>query len=349
MFSALFCSFLFFFYHFLQEVAFMKTYTLLSLLCYFLLSVLPLPLLKTPVAAKPPEEKIETNTSTQKAEEKEPVSEVFKVLDTAGNALYSFTQRDFLIYTVAAEMPASYPIEALKAQAVASYTYFTYEKQKNTGNSALQGADFSSVPNSFPTTYSPEGLKKLWGEQYDTYLQKIAAAVDAVLGERLLYNNQPIFAAYHSCNWGRTESSAVVWGTDFPYLQSVASGGDALSPRATASVTVPDNKFAAAFPKLSLADNADTWIAGTPTLSPAGSVVSLSVGGTAVSGKAIREAFSLPSTCFTVSHTKDGFVFSVKGYGHGVGMSQFGAKVMAEQGLSYKEILHHYYTGVKLA
>ncbi len=327
----------------------MKTFSLLSLICYAILALIPLPFAKTSPPQKP-SENVPVTTPTAESEEKEsPPAAVFKVLDTAGKAVYSFSERDFLIYTVAAEMPASYPVEALKAQAVASYTYYTYEKQKNAGNSALQGADFSSVPSSFPTTYSPEGLKKLWGEQYDAHLGRIAAAVDAVFGKRIVYDGNPIFAAYHSCNWGQTETSSVVWGTDFPYLQSVVSGSDSLSPKAAATVTVSDDTFAKAFPNLSLSGNADLWISGTPTLSPAGSVVSILIGGETFSGKAVREALDLPSACFSVSHTNEGFVFSVKGYGHGVGMSQFGAKAMAEQGFTYDDILKHYYTGVSIA
>ena len=327
----------------------MKTFSILSLVCYLLLSLVCLPFAKTAAPTKPPEP-AKDSTPVTETPKKEPVSTaVFKVLDTVGNAIYSFSERDFLIYTVAAEMPASYPIEALKAQAVASYTYYTYEKQKNAGSSTLQGADFSSVPASFPATYSPEGLKKLWGEQYDTYLQRIASAVDTVFGKYVLYENKPVFAAYHSCNWGKTETSSVVWGTNFPYLQSVTSGSDSLSPHACATVTVSDTDFSKAFPNLSLSGNANEWITGSPTLSPAGSVTSITIGGQPFSGKAVREALGLPSACFSVSHTEKGFVFSVKGYGHGVGMSQFGAKAMAAQGFTYEEILKHYYTGVSIA
>lgn len=331
------------------KVLLMKTFSLLSLVCYIVLALLPLPFSKN--SPSTPLEKVPAATPVTESEEKkdETPAAVFKVLDTAGSAIYSFSERDFLIYTVAAEMPASYPAEALKAQAIASYTYYTYEKQKNASNSALQGADFFSVPSSFPATYSPEGLKKLWGEQYDANLERIALAVDAVFGKRVLYDGKPIFAAYHSCNWGKTETSAVVWGTDFPYLQSVLSGSDSLSPRASQTITVSDDSFAKAFPKLSLSGTADEWITDTPVLSPAGSVVSITIGGETFSGKAVREAFKLPSACFLVTHTKDGFVFSVKGYGHGVGMSQFGAKAMAEQGFTCDEILKHYYTGVSIA
>lgn len=325
----------------------MKTFSVLFFVCYFTLALLPLPFLK-PTATVPEPKEPETTVTAEPKTEAPQTTAVFKVLDTAGGAVYSFTERDFLIYTVAAEMPASYPTEALKAQAVASYTYYTYEKLKNSGNTALQGADFSSVPASFPAAYSPEGLKQQWGNDYEKHLQTIASVVDAVLGKRVLYNGEPIFAAYHSCNWGKTETSSVVWGTDFPYLQSVVSGGDELSPRAATTVTVSDKDFAAAFPALSLTGDAAQWITGAPSLSPAGSVAALTIGGKSITGKAVRDSLKLPSACFSVSHNTNGFTFAVKGYGHGVGMSQYGAKVLAEQGFSYEEILKHYYTGVTL-
>ncbi len=326
----------------------MKTFTILFFVCYFTLAVLPLPFLQPTVAA-PPAQKQETPLTQTSQPETEKTTAVFNVLDTAGGAVYTFTERDFLIYTVAAEMPASYPAEALKAQAVASYTYYTYEKLKNADKASLQGADFSSVPASFPATYSPEGLKEQWGNDYDKHLQTIASAVDAVFGKRILYENSPIFAAYHSCNWGKTETSAVVWGTDFPYLQSVISSGDELSPRAEATVTISEKNFAAAFPELNLSGDATQWITGTPSLSPAGSVAAITIGGKSIPGKTVRDALKLPSACFSVNHGTNGFTFTVKGYGHGVGMSQYGAKALAEQGFSYEEILKHYYTGVTVA
>ncbi|MBR2338354.1 MAG: SpoIID/LytB domain-containing protein [Clostridia bacterium] len=327
----------------------MKPYVILCAVCYALLLLIPLPLLPSGsgdtagTAADAGTDKPTSTTAPATAEK-----ETFTVLDTSAGVLYTFAQRDFLIYTVAAEMPASYHAEALKAQAVAAYTYYSYEKLLNADSKTLQGADSSRLPASFPATYSPEGLRTLWGDSYDTHLKAVAAAVDAVLGEQILYENKPILAAYHHRNWGRTETAGVVWGTDQPYLQSVVSSGDLADANGISTVTVSDKEFAAAFDGLSLTGDAGSWIGGEPVCSPAGSVTSLTVGGKAFTGTEVREAFSLRSACFTVSHGENGFTFQVKGDGHGVGLSQCGADAMAQQGFSYKEILQHYYTGVTI-
>lgn len=324
----------------------MKPYIGICLLCYCLFLLLPLPTLsKSDDASDEPS----TAPDASYHSTSEPNEAVFKVLDADAGVIYTFAERDFLIYTVASEMPASYPTEALKAQAVATYTYYTYEKARQAENSAaLQGADFSAVPSTFPETYSPEGLKKYWGDNYDKHLQTIAAAVDAVYGKQILYNDSPIFAAYHSSNAGKTESSSIVWGNEFAYLQPVVSSGDTLSPHYNTTVVVSDTEFAAAFPEASLTGDASGWITGTPAVSTSGTVTSITIGGKTYTGKHVREALGLRSACFSVTHGADDFTFTVSGYGHGVGMSQYGAKAMAEQGFTYDEILRHYYTDVTI-
>ncbi len=338
----------------------MRSYAVLCVLCYLLFLLLALPTLKfTPASADEPDEP-PTKTTTPKtpdaggtADVTEPPAEtedpnaVFRVLDASAGVIYTFAERDFLIYTVAAELPASYPPEALKAQAVAAYTYYTY--QKNRHAAGVEDADFSDVPGDFPTAYTAEALKKRWGDEYEHYLQKIADAVDAVAGEMVLYNGEPIFAAYHSCNSGLTETAKTVWNVDYPYLRSVASSGDKLSPKYSSTVTVSDKEFAAAFPELKLTGDAGTWITGKPTVSEAGTVTSITIGGKSLTGREVRTALGLRSACFTVSHGTEGFTFTVTGYGHGVGMSQYGAKEMADRGFTYDEILKHYYTGVTVA
>lgn len=329
----------------------MRSYLALCALCYLLLLVLPLPWLATAdkptpppavTTTKKPPATAPTTPSTTAPSSPDKSEAVFNVLDKNAGVIYTFTERDFLIYTVAAEMPASYPTEALKAQAVASYTYYTYQRARDL--EGMQGADFDDAP-SFPQAYSSEALKTLWGDKYDHYLKRIADAVDAVEGELARYDGKPIFAAYHSCNSGRTASSETVWGSSYPYLRSVVSSGDTLSASMTTTVTVSDNDFAAAFPKLSLKGNASTWIGNTKT-ADGGIVTSITIGGTELTGRDVRSALDLRSACFTVTHGKDGFTFTVKGYGHAVGMSQQGAKAMADQGFTYKDILQHYYTGI---
>ncbi|MBQ9964203.1 MAG: SpoIID/LytB domain-containing protein [Clostridia bacterium] len=325
----------------------MKAYLGICAICYCLFLLLPLSTLRVPEPTPTPTPPVVTPDEPSTLPETD--TAVFKVLDANAGVIYTFAERDFLIYTVAAEMPASYPEEALKAQAVASYTYYTYEKSRQADNAALQGADFSAVPASFPTTYSPEGLKTLWGDSYDKHLQTIAAAVDAVYGKRILFNGEPIFAAYHSANAGRTEAASVIWGNEFAYLQPVVSSGDTVSPHYNTTTVITDADFAAAFPALSLSGDANGWITGTPTVSESGTVTAITIGGQTFSGKDVREALGLKSACFSVTHGADGFTFTVSGYGHGVGMSQHGAKTMAEQGFTYVEILKHYYTGTTVS
>ncbi len=334
----------------------MKRYALLILCCYIVLLLLPLPALGVLGNGELPPSSLPLDSpSSSENSEPEPKSGVFKVLDPASGTVYTYSERDFVLYTVASEMPASYQSEALKAQAVASFTYYSYRRELNASNPdpALQGADFSgNMPQTFPAIYSPEGLRERWGEKFDAYYQKLAAAVDEVMGRRLLYDGRLIFAAYHAINSGTTETAEVVWGKDYPYLQSVPSPGDKLSPdyQSNASFTAEEfsAKLTAAVAGLTLEGDAAGWITGEPACSPAGTVTALTVGGQNLTGRQIREAFGLRSACFTSAFADGSFAFSVQGYGHGAGMSQYGADYMARQGFKWDEILSHYYTGVTI-
>ncbi len=334
----------------------MKRYALLVLGCYALLLLLPLPALgilgSTGIPAPSPASSAPVSPGTSDLQSEEAV---FKVLDQESGTVYTYSERDFVLYTVASEMPATYQSEALKAQAVASYTYYSYRREQNASNPdpALQGADFSgNLPQTFPETYTPEGLKERWGNKYDAYYEKLAAAVDEVIGKRLLYEDKLIFAAYHALNSGTTETAETVWGKAYPYLQSVPSPGDKLSPdyqsEARFSSEEFSSKLASVVEGLKLEGDAASWVTGEPVRSSAGTVTALTVGGQTLTGRQIREALGLRSACFTVSYGEDGFVFSVQGYGHGVGMSQYGADYMARQGFTWNEILTHYYTGVTI-
>lgn len=334
----------------------MKRYALLILCCYALLLLLPLPALGILGKSVPAPESPSSAPPPPESSGKEPEQAVFKILDEASGTVYTYSERDFVLYTVASEMPATYHPEALKAQAVAAYTYYSYRREQNASkpDPALQGADFSgNLPQTFPALYSPEGLQERWGSKYDTYYEKLAAAVDEVMGRRLLYEDSLIFAAYHAINSGTTETAETVWGKDYPYLQSVPSPGDKLSPDYQSDVTLSpedfSSKLTAAVAGLKLEGDAAGWITGEPACSSAGTVTALTVGGQTLTGRQIREALDLRSACFTVAYGEGGFAFSVQGYGHGVGMSQYGADYMARQGFTWDEILTHYYTGVTIA
>lgn len=258
--------------------------------------------------------------------------------------------RDFVLGAVAAEMPMSYSDEALKAQAVASHSYALALKQSsNGGNPNLQGAYFSANPAQRMGYITDETMRTLWGADYETHRARLETLVDSVGDQILRYNSDPVLACYHAISNGTTETSQNVWGTAVPYLVNVDSPFDITSEDYTASVTFSVDEMATALAHtLRIAPSGDpgTWF-GQPSLTDAGYVASIRVGDGSASGIEVRKALSLRSAAFTITY---GEVFTVttRGYGHGVGMSQFGANAMALTGKTYREILSHYYPGTQM-
>ena len=266
----------------------------------------------------------------------------FVVKDTATGTTHTFSETDFLIAVVSCEMAPSSPVEALKAQAVASYTY--YCKQR----AAAADGVFSNVPETLFTAGTPDGMKQRWGEQYQSWYQTIADAVKAVKGQRILYNGEPITACYHAISAGLTDSAADVWGGNYPYLQPVDSSGDLTADGYETTVTLDTAAVTAALQSLDKsftpAGDPAAWFA-SPATTASGMVKTVTVCGKTFSGTRLRTALSLRSACFTVGFADGRFTFTVHGYGHNIGMSQTGAKYMANQGAGYQEILRHYYPG----
>lgn len=325
-----------------------KYYALLFLLTAALLLFIPYSLLPKAEATTP----VGTAPTFAPADDSRPST--FTVLHADGKSVGSISRRDLLVYTLAAEMPASFESEALKAQAVASYTYFCYERsrERETPSEALCGADIADVPVPYPEGYTEAYWREKWGDDaYDAYYPLLTAAVDAVAGEQILYDGEPIFAAYHAISSGVTEQPDVVWANAFPYLQSVASPADALAPQYESELRLTAEELRKKLESVDgpvLADDPSVWL-GQPQTSAAGTVVTLPIGGTSLSGGQWRELLGLRSACFTVAYENGAFVFRVQGYGHGVGMSQYGAQQLALCGYDYREILRYYYTDVTVA
>lgn len=275
--------------------------------------------------------------------------DVFRIL--CGKEVVTLTEREFLIRTLAFEMDPAYHTEALKAQAVAAYTYYGRRRQaqKEKPDPALHGADFAAPVPSFPGEYTAEKRKERWGKAYEAYEKKICAAVDAVKGYTITKDDKLIDACYFSISNGCTESASVVWGTDIPYLQSVASPGDRLAPKYETKTTLSAEEVRKALSKAEkppkLPKDPAKWF-GKPSLSKAGTVTSIPVGDVVLSGTTLRQLLGLRSASIAIAYGKEGFTFTVRGYGHGVGMSQYGADYLARQGYSFKEILQYYYTDV---
>ena len=271
---------------------------------------------------------------------------VLKVLD--GDEVEEMDLGTYLVGVVRAEMPASFEPEALRAQAVAARTYTLYKIQ--TGGNHGDTADICTDSTCCQAYISEDRARSNWGGDADEYEQKIEDAVTATDGEAILYGGVPILAVFHSSSAGLTRAAGEVWLNDLPYLQAVDSpeAGDAIPnyySRVEFSAEEFREKFLAVHPSADLSGDMKGWLKNAVTDS-AGSVATLSVGGVTVKGTELRTILGLRSACFEWEAQDGRLVFFVTGYGHGVGMSQYGANQMAKEGADYREILTHYYTGV---
>ena len=184
------------------------------------------------------------------------------------------------------------------------------------------------------------------------YFDKLSGAVSATRGVILTYNGKPIEALFHSSSGGMTEDAANVFGGDAPYLKSVSSPGEEGFSRYSATVSFTRKQFAnavnVAIKGADISKNKLEEQVKILSKSESGRVTRLQLGGKTVTGRELRQALGLNSTAFTIEISPERVVVSTRGYGHGVGMSQYGAEAMAQRGADYKEILLHYYTGAEI-
>lgn len=267
-----------------------------------------------------------------------------------GSRVESMSLRDYLLGVVAAEMPASFEPAALEAQAVAARTdtFYRLLVAKPHKNAAS-----CTDPGCCKAYLGPEELKRRWGEDYERWEAKIAAAVDATDGEILTWEGKPIFAAFHACSEGWTEASEDVWVAALPYLRSVPTmetETDVPGFRSTVCFGVEELRgiIEEKVPGAALPEDPGEWLGGEH-LSASGRLMSLEVGGVALSGSAFRCLLGLRSAKISWSCANGTFSFETAGYGHGVGLSQYGAEAMAKAGESCESILLHYYTGAGIA
>ncbi|MDO5558774.1 MAG: stage II sporulation protein D [Oscillospiraceae bacterium] len=281
--------------------------------------------------------------------------DTFHVYDIDSKQVLDVSARDYVIGAVCAEMPASFETEALKAQAVAVHTYALRQAllHRQNPDDEIDGADFSNDCSKYQAFFTNDKIKEYYGDSYDEYYNKVAAAVDAVSGLILTCNNEPIIAAFHSMSSGTTESASNVWGSDISYLVPVDSPGDKLAPTYSEEYTFTPEELKARliskYPDIQLGDDYSKWFAVT-SRSDSGTVLEFTAGSITMSGNDLRSLFSLRSADFDVNYSEEkGFNIITKGFGHGVGMSQYGANTMAGEGKTYEEILSHYYTGAVIS
>lgn len=274
------------------------------------------------------------------------------VWDHSARVVRRLSLQDYLVGVVAAEMPASFELEALKAQAVAARTYTL----RRLANDALRmanehpgGAEICTDPSHCQAWSSREQLIGKWGAvAYSVNIRKIIAAVDSTYGFVMTYNGQLIDAVYHSCCGGMTEDAAEVWGRKIPYLVPVTCGCGRRGVELGETRAVDNAHLLAAL---------GIGARGVPAMTSGVRVAArtgtdrasiVSVYGVPVSATQLRQTLSLKSTRIAISSEGGKTLFRTIGYGHGVGMCQWGAASMAVHGDSFDMILRHYYTGVRI-
>lgn len=251
---------------------------------------------------------------------------------------------NYLIGVVAAEMPAEFKEEALKAQALAARTYIV---------NRLISKDTMGVPKGAQVTdtqihqvyMNDEEMRRDWGKDYSWKKEKVVEAVQATSGQILTYEGKPIDALFFSTGNGYTENSEDYWSGSFPYLRSVSSPWDKKSPKFSNQKVLTVKEFES---KLGVKIGSGSTIGKIVARTTGKRVGQVDFNGKVLTGKAIRDKLDLKSSDFAWERKGNNIVITTKGFGHGVGMSQYGANGMAEEGSDYKEIVKHYYQGVEI-
>lgn len=277
----------------------------------------------------------------QQKETEPPHTRQMMRLRNSGGTAEEMDMDTYLVGVVLAEMPASFESEALKAQSVAARTYT--QKAYTTGGKHGDGSvcTRSACCQAYITeeSYLAQG-----GTSED--LEKVRSAVYATSGQVLTYDETLIEATYFACSGGYTEDAEAVWGTDFPYLQAVPSPGEEQAVSYLDTVIYTPREFQNALG--TILDGAPYSWFGMTTYTEGGGVATMYIGGQPYTGTQLRELLSLRSTAFAVEAGSEAITITTLGYGHRVGMSQYGADAMAVAGSSYVQILAHYYPGTTL-
>ncbi|MBR4030323.1 MAG: stage II sporulation protein D [Clostridia bacterium] len=257
--------------------------------------------------------------------------EFVSVYDHEKGVVITMGVEEYVLKCLAKEMPATFEMEALKAQAVAIRSYLSCKKEQEKHDGAMVCTDFNCCAAFL------RDLSSLNKENQE----RLRNAVLETKGQILMFDGYPANTVFHAISAGKTENAKDVWGTDLPYLRSVVSDVDKSIEKYESSATFTKENIKEIFS----VNNAE--ISGIER-TDAGYVKLLKIGGQIFSGAEIRKRLNLRSTAFDVTAVGEDIIFNVKGYGHGVGMSQWGANEYAKKGFSYKQILEHYYSGCSL-
>lgn len=290
--------------------------------------------------------KITKDITYEKVDEESPIINVYKVNE---NKIEKMDMEEYLYGVLSSEMPSTFDIEALKAQAIAARTYVMYKMENNITSGHKNATVCTNSANCQAYT-SYEDLKKVKGGDWikNDYV-KVKKAVDDTKGQIVTYDDKAILPLYFSTSSGKTENSKDVFSTQYPYLVSVNSPHEEQSPKYLTTYSIEKSKFIRyiknIYPQINVSlDELDEQVS-IVNRTEGGCVKTVEVGNVKISGTDMRKILNLNSANFTINYNKDEMKFTVKGYGHGVGMSQWGAEGMAKKGYKYYDILFHYFKG----
>lgn len=327
-----------------KMVYYLKSPSIISItLMLIIILIIPTFIVMLPSAKSAPPIKSEevfgiTNQSNEEIEL--PSVNVFVERSNSEN-IEKVPMETYVTSVVASEMPAEFELEALKAQAIAARTYIV--------NHLLHHEEEERVVITDTTEHqvykNTDELKELWGKDFHWKMKKVTEAVDTTENEIITYDEQPITPTFFSMSNGFTEDAENYWGNELPYLKSVESKWEKDNPRFTEQKVFSFDEISH---KTGISLPAGNAVPIQISRTPSNRVSEISFNGTVFTGKDIREKLELRSNDFSVEQKNNHFIFTTKGYGHGVGMSQYGANGMAEEGKTYEEIISHYYQDVEI-
>lgn len=300
-----------------------------------------------------PEKKEDKKDTEIKSSNVDVEPDLIKAYNMNTNEIMVIDFEEYLKGVVASEMPAEFNLEALKAQAVTARTYLLYRiKKYPDGQPEHLDAPICTGIHCQAWTSKDDLIKNHDEGWYEKYWGKIEESVNSTRGQILTYEGKVIEPLFHSTSGGRTENSEDVFANAVPYLRSVESPYEGEAPKLHGSTKINTNDFISKIKSvygdldITTSNLKDKIVLGE--LSEGGKIKTLLVDNQAISGREIRSLFNLNSTNFSFIQTGNEIEIVTTGYGHGVGMSQWGADGMADEGYNYKEILKHYYTGIEI-
>lgn len=270
----------------------------------------------------------------------------FRIFDLETETVSEVSFSDYVKGAIASEMGADFESEALVAQGVAAFSCGLYQQRIH----FAADYDFSAAPDKKLGYMTEEKAKEVYGKNFEEKWAVISAAAEKAMKYVLTYEGEPALAVYHAISNGMTESSENAWGGTVPYLVSVESPGDISHPDYETTVSFSYDEVLSALNKNGAGLNGsypEEWFKGAER-TESGYVDKIIIGAATFSGEKIRSIFNLRSADFDAEYKNDEFIFTVRGYGHGVGLSQVGANYMAKEGADFEEILSHYYPGTEL-